>query len=255
MHSFLENLVRVHDFLVFVFIGFAAQLFDGALGMGFGIISYTVLSGMGMPHMLVSASVNGAKIFTGAASGIAHIRNGNINWRLFRSLALCGALGGVVGVVLLTWLPSTLIKPLVATYLIFVGFIVIVRAWRPLLPEPSPVRVALIGGAGGFLEATAGVWGPLVTSNLIAFGSKPRYVVGSGNLAETVVALTVSVLLAAHVGIGTFTVAVAGLLGGALLAAPVAAKLTRQLPPRTLMVGVGVLVITTSLYRLLQSFL
>ncbi|MEX6723343.1 sulfite exporter TauE/SafE family protein [Parapedomonas caeni] len=243
------------DTLIFVAIGFVAQLFDGALGMGFGVISYTVLTGMGVPHAVVSASVNGAKIFTGSASGLAHISHKNIDWKLFGLLAVCGSVGGVVGVLVLTRMPSDILKPVIAVYLIGVGVYIVWRAFRHIQVHVGHKRTAMVGTAGGFLEATAGVWGPLVTSNLIALGANPRYAVGSGNLAETVVALVVSLMLAHHIGLENFSKAVLGLLIGAIIAAPFAARFARQLPAKTLMVGVGLLVIVTSVYRLAQTLL
>ncbi|MGK2284504.1 sulfite exporter TauE/SafE family protein [Pedomonas sp. V897] len=242
------------DFLLFIAIGFVGQLFDGALGMGFGVISYTVLSSIGIPYAVVSASVNGAKIFTGAVSGSAHIRHKNVDWRMFGLLASAGAAGGVLGVLMLTQVPGTIIRPIISVYLTIVGVFIIVRAYGTVTNTVSSKRTAGIGVAGGFLEATAGVWGPLVTSNMIASGSLPRYAVGTANLAEFIVALVVSCMLIPHIGIENFSRAVVGLLVGAVLAAPVAARFARQLPARTLMIGVGLMVIVTSVYRLYQTF-
>ncbi|HLU91948.1 MAG TPA: sulfite exporter TauE/SafE family protein [Pedomonas sp.] len=242
------------DFLVFVAIGFVGQLFDGALGMGFGVISYTVLTSLGIPYTVVSASVNGAKIFTGAVSGAAHIRHKNVDWRLFRLLAAAGAVGGLLGVLMLTQVSGEIIRPITAVYLTFVGVYIILRAFRTITSHVSNKRTAGIGVAGGFLEATAGVWGPLVTSNMIASGCQPRYAVGTANLAEFVVALVVSAMLIPHIGIANFSKAVVGLLLGAVLAAPLAARFARKLRARTLMIGVGLMVIVTSVYRLVQLF-
>ena len=77
-------------FLTFAFVGFFAQLADSALGMGFGVISSSVLLAQGVPPPLVSASVNAAKVPTGIAAGISHAINGNIDKRLFLRLALAG---------------------------------------------------------------------------------------------------------------------------------------------------------------------
>ncbi|HEY4545784.1 MAG TPA: sulfite exporter TauE/SafE family protein [Pedomonas sp.] len=242
------------DFLLFIAIGFVGQLFDGALGMGFGVISYTVLTSLGIPYTVVSASVNGAKIFTGAVSGAAHIRHKNVDWGMFRLLAAGGAVGGVLGVAMLTQVSGDIIRPIIAIYLTFVGFYIILRAFRAVTSHVSKKRTAGIGAAGGFLEATAGVWGPLVTSNMIASGSQPRYAVGTANLAEFVVALVVSLMLIPHIGIENFSKAVIGLLIGAFMAAPVAARFARQLRARTLMIGVGLMVIVTSLYRLINLY-
>jgi len=53
--------------LAFLAVGFGAQLIDGILGMGYGVVSTTFLLGMGIPPALTSASVHTAEIFTTAA--------------------------------------------------------------------------------------------------------------------------------------------------------------------------------------------
>jgi uncharacterized protein len=106
---------------------------------------------------------------------------------------------------------------------------------------------------GGFLEAMSGVWGPLVTSNLVAVGAKPRYVIGTGHVAETFVAFTVFAILVRHLGLAQLSLATLGLIGGALLATPFAARITRELPRRPLMLVVGVLVIVLSIVRLARD--
>src|SRR5258706_920463 len=88
--------------LGFMAIGFMAQLCDGALGMGFGAISSTVLTVIGLPREIVSATVNGAKIFTGTASSVAHLAYKNVNWRTLAILAVGGVIGGLIGAWLLT---------------------------------------------------------------------------------------------------------------------------------------------------------
>lgn len=239
--------------LIYIAIGFVAQLFDGALGMGFGVISYTVLTALGYPREVVSASVNGAKIFTGAASGAAHMWYRNIDWRLFGLLAAAGAIGGAIGVGLLLLAPGSWIGLLINLYLVLVGVLIIRRAFRPAAPRTLPARNAGIGLAGGVLEALAGVWGPLVTSNLVVAGTSPRYVIGSVSLAETVVAVVVFTLLIGHVGMEQLAGTVVGLAVGAVVAAPIAARFVREVSPRWLMLGVGGLVIATSLFRLARS--
>ena len=57
------------DLLIFAAVGFFAQLIDGALGMGYGVISSVVLLASGVPPAHTSASVHAAKLFTTAASG------------------------------------------------------------------------------------------------------------------------------------------------------------------------------------------
>ena len=62
------------DFLLFVIIGFAAQLIDGAIGMAYGLASTTILLSMGVAPATASASVHTAEVFTTAASSLSHWR-------------------------------------------------------------------------------------------------------------------------------------------------------------------------------------
>ena len=55
------------DLLLFVTIGFAAQIIDGAIGMAYGLISTTVLLSIGVPPATASASVHAAEVFTTGA--------------------------------------------------------------------------------------------------------------------------------------------------------------------------------------------
>jgi uncharacterized protein len=238
---------------LFVVVGFVAQLFDGAIGMGFGAISTTVLAAIGLPREIASASVNGAKLFTGAASGISHLLHRNVDVRMLLILGTAGASGGALGAALLTRTNGRMIGVVVSAYLLFVGAYIVWRAFRELPGAIRPRQIGIIGLAGGFLEALAGVWGPLVTSNLVAFGAAPRLAVGTGNVAETFVAGVVFAILVHHVGMAQLSGAVLGLLAGALVAAPFAARVTQRVPQRPLMIGVGVLVIAMSVLRLVRD--
>lgn len=237
----------------FVLIGFVAQMFDGAIGMGFGVISSTVLAAIGLPREVASASVNGAKLLTGTASGTAHILLRNVDWRMLLVLGSAGALGGVAGSVLLARHAGPLLGIVVSVYLIGVGFVILRRAFHATTPVVGRLRVGGVGLAGGFLEAVSGVWGPLVTSKLVAFGALPRYAVGTGSIAETFVAGVVFSVLVSHLGFAQLSLTVLGLLGGAMLAAPLAALVARELPRRPLMIAVGVMVIILSAIRLARD--
>jgi uncharacterized protein len=250
----LTALLGSERFWLFVVIGFVAQMFDGALGMGFGVISYTVLTMMGIDPKVTSATVNSAKIFTGGASTIGHLLQRNVDWVMLRRLAIGGVIGAMIGVFVLTQMPVKFLKITLAVYLLGVGAYIILSATSAHHRTPASQRRTLfIGGSGGFLEAVAGVWGPLVTSNMIASGSPPRYVIGTGNVAETAVAVAVTIALSVHVDLAHMATTLFGLVAGALVASPIAAKLTRKVPQRTLMISVGTLVIVTSLARIVQT--
>ncbi|QCI79515.1 hypothetical protein E6W36_08070 [Hankyongella ginsenosidimutans] len=94
-----------------------------------------------------------------------------------------------------------------------------------------------------------------MTTSLVERGLSPRLVVGSVSVAETIVAIAVSVLLVSHMGFDSLSRNVIGLMAGALIAAPLGARLTRRMPARLLMAGVGIMVITSSVVRLSKLYL
>lgn len=243
------------EFWLFAVVGFLAQLCDGALGMGFGVISSTVLASMGVEPKIVSASVNSAKIVTGGAATVSHLMYRNIDRQLLLSLGLGGVIGATIGVLVLTQLPTKWVQTTVSCYLICVGIIILSRYFRKVEHRERAVNPTVIGIAGGVLESIAGVWGPLVTTSLVERGLSPRLVVGSVSVAETIVAIAVSVLLVSHMGFDSLSRNVIGLMAGALIAAPLGARLTRRMPARLLMAGVGIMVITSSVVRLSKLFL
>lgn len=65
--------------IIFAFIGFLAQLIDGSLGMAYGVTSTSLLLTFGIAPAVASASVHLAEVVTTAASGISHLKFGNVD--------------------------------------------------------------------------------------------------------------------------------------------------------------------------------
>jgi hypothetical protein len=240
--------------VLFVAVGFAAQLVDGAIGMAYGLTSTTVLLSMGVLPATASASVHAAEVFTTGASGFAHWRFRNIDFALLRRLALPGMIGGALGAYVLAKSPAEAIQPLINAYLFVMGWIILRKALRRVEPSPEAARhVALLGLSGGFLDAAGGGgWGPIVTTTLVGQGATPRFAIGSTNLAEFFVTTTISATFVATIGLELWPI-IAGLILGGVLAAPVAAYVTQKLPDRPLMILVGVIIVLLSFRGLLQS--
>lgn len=256
----------MQDLLVFVAVGFAAQIVDGALGMAFGVISSTLLLSLGAPPVVASASVHTAKIFTGAASALSHIADGNVRWSLFWPLALGGVIGGVIGGVFLTSVDGDSIKPWVFGWLALMGVIILVRSAREIRLRQVSVRGALpLGLVGGFLDALGGGgWGPTVTTTLVSAGEPPREAVGSGNAAEAVVAMAVSTTFIVALATGhwrdlddlrQYGTAVIGLIAGGVIAAPLAARVARILPAKPFAGLIGVLILLLAAIQLAAPLL
>jgi uncharacterized membrane protein YfcA len=238
--------------LVFVLVGFLAQMIDGALGMAYGVSSNTFLLSLGIPPAAASASVHMAEVVTTGISGASHWRLGNVDWKLVKRLLLPGVLGGVAGAYLLTSIDGNILKPYIAGYLLLMGGVIIYKAFT-MTPRNKPdgyhgPRISLLGLVGGFCDAIGGGgWGPVVTSTLVARGKFPRMTIGSVNFSEFFVTLSQSVVFVLTLGFSQYWQIILGLLIGGGIAAPLAARMTKKLPLKALMILVGVLIIVLSL--------
>jgi uncharacterized membrane protein YfcA len=250
-------------FLLFLGVGFLAQLVDGALGMAYGVISSTTLLAFGVPPAQASAMIHAAECATTAASGASHMAHRNIDWGLFLKLAPAGVVGGVAGAYVLTGLDATLMKAFVTAYLAVLGVMILLRALRGLREAPPNVRFAApLGLVGGFLDASGGGgWGPIVASTLMGRGHTPRYVIGTVNATEFLVTLAISATFVWAFLTGRFEIeggasgagaALGGLILGGLIAAPIAGYITRLVPARALMGAVGALVVGLAVWQGVQ---
>lgn len=253
------------EFLLFLLVGFLAQAVDGALGMAYGVICSTTLLAFGVSPAHASAAVHAAELFTTAASGSSHLYHRNIDWKLFWRLMPFGVIGGVIGAFVLTSFPGSVMKPYVTVYLAVVGIYLISRSFRKVPAKPVPAAVvAPLGLGGGFLDAAGGGgWGPIVTTGLLGFGGTPRYVIGTVNASEFLITLSVSLtflfaLLSGHwQEAGELTqnlAAVAGLVIGGVLAAPLAGLMVRKLKEKVLLRAVGCLIVLLAGWQAAQLF-
>lgn len=250
--------------IVLGFVGLFAQLVDGALGMGYGVTSTSLLLVAGLTPAAASASVHLAELGTNIVSGISHHRFGNVDWRLTLQLGVPGALGAFLGATVLSRLSTEAAAPVMAFILFALGLYLVWRftrvAGRRQVMRPGrlhPAFLTPLGLFGGFIDATGGGgWGPVSTTLLLAAGrTKPRTVVGSVDTSEFLV--TVFASLGFLLGLGTAGIHlgfVGALLIGGVIAAPIAAYLVSRLPAAILGVAAGGLIVVTNLRTLLASY-
>ncbi|MEP0804686.1 MAG: sulfite exporter TauE/SafE family protein [Chloroflexota bacterium] len=238
-------------FLLYVLVGFVAQIIDGALGMAYGVSSNTFLLSLGLPPAAASASVHMAEVVTTGISGAAHWRLGNIDWNLVKRLLLPGVIGGVAGAYLLTSIDGDIIKPYIAGYLLLMGAYIIYKAFRNnghVNDGTHTARVSVLGLVGGFCDAIGGGgWGPVVTTTLVARGKNPRLTIGSVNFSEFFVTFAESVTFVLTLAFSQYWQIILGLLIGGAIAAPLAARVTKSLPLKALMILVGTLIVLLSI--------
>ncbi len=241
------------DFLYFMLGGFIAQLIDGALGMAYGVSASTFLLSFGLSPAVASLSVHASEIVTSGVSGIMHLRFGNVNNRLFKSIVIPGVIGAIIGAYVLSEFEqyNRYIKPIVSAYTLFLGALIIYKVVRKKQNRKKVTKVGWLATLGGFLDSIGGGgWGPVVSSTLIARGKHPRMIVGSVNLAEFFVSLASSFTFFAVIGEVAWQ-PIMGLILGGICAAPIAAYLSSKLNIKAMMLFVGIVVVILSLRNFL----
>ena len=249
--------------MLFALAGFAATFVDGALGMGFGPTSSSILLGAGLAPVVAAACVNIAKIVTGVASAIAHWRFQNVDRRLVLWLAAPGCAGALLGGTVLSNVDGATIKPYLAVLLTLVGVRVLVRFMRPHVTaqsteqpagdmgigtrQPHPRGLAFVALVGGTTNGLIGAWGPVVTPFLLNRSVSPRFAIGSVNTAEVAVASAAALSLIGSRGMAGVDLSVLlAMLAGGVVAAPLAAWAIRFVPVRPMGVAVAVLLLVTN---------
>lgn len=232
-----------------VLAGFLAQMVDGALGMGYGVTSASILMTTGISPAAISGSIHTSEIFASASSGYSHYKFGNVNKKLFRALVIPGIIGAATGAVFLVYVGEeygNLLRPAVAVYTLLLGIKFIINAFRDMKPQKKFKRYRLLAAFGGFFDSFGGGgWGPIVTSTLINNGRSHKYVIGSVSLTEFFITLTSAFTFFILIGVSHWQVIIA-LMIGSFIAAPLAAKLAGKLPKKTAYFLLGVLVIIWS---------
>lgn len=236
--------------------GFIAQMIDGSLGMGYGIILSILLLTLGVSPITVSASVHMAKFFSTSISGYSHLRLGNVDRAIATKLAIGGMVGAVLGTFILTNTPTDIIKPVMAIYLTAMGIVILYKAFHNPTQTEGTQHITRLGALGGFCDAIGGGgWGAIVTSGLLVRGKNPRLAIGSVSLAEFFVSIVIIGLLASEMGeLLQQLQIIVGLIVGSVVAAPLAAYVCGRVAPRPLMFAVGSLVIVLSASSILSNF-
>jgi uncharacterized membrane protein YfcA len=254
------------DLVLFAIAGFCASFVDGALGMGFGPTSSSILLGSGLAPQAASTAVNLAKIATGVASAVSHWQFNNIDRKLVLRLAIPGCIGALAGVTVLSSVPASMLRPILAVLLVVVGLRILFRFALMTSNAASPEGkesddappsfkvpgVEIAAATGGMTNGLIGAWGPVVTPFLLHRGVPPRFSVGCVNTSEIAVAfVSAFTLLSSFGAVGlNYKVVLAMLLGG-IVAAPIAAWVIRYVPPRPMGIATAALLLLTNVRELI----
>jgi uncharacterized membrane protein YfcA len=250
------------NWILFAIAGSVAQLIDGALGMGFGLTSSTLLLTLGASAAVASAAVHAAEIGTTLVSGASHWHAENIDKDVLVRLAIPGGIGALLGATFLSSIDLSSSKIFISTLLLFLGFLLLYRnlfqspAPQALDSNSNPRFLRFLGFSGGFVDAAGGGgWGPVVTPTLMTTTTMtPRKIIGTVSAAEFIVAVSASVGFLLNINkLNINWAIVGGLALGGMLMAPIAARIVAKLPRKQLAILVGVAVIVINGYRIIAG--
>jgi hypothetical protein len=247
------------NWLFFALAGSIAQLIDGALGMGFGLTSSTLLLTLGTSAAVASAAVHAAEIGTTLASGVSHWHRENVDFEILKRLAIPGGIGAFAGATFLSSIDLSGGTIFISTILLLLGFVLLYRNVFQTNIKPNMAEVkylTFLGATGGFIDASGGGgWGPIVTPTLLATTEhEPRKIIGTVSAAEFIVAVCASVGFLANISrLDIDWSAVGGLALGGVLMAPIAAKLVSVVPRRPLGIAVATAIIVINAVRLVTT--
>ncbi|MFN2747816.1 sulfite exporter TauE/SafE family protein [Bacillus sp. z60-18] len=247
--------------MIFAMIGFFAQLIDGALGMAYGVTSASLLLTFGIAPAAASASIHFAEVVTTAASGVSHMKFGNVDRSALYKLIIPGSVGAFTGACFLSSLPGDVVKPFISLFLFILGIYILFRFLFKFHPSCQKKSIDLtrkqsiaLGLAAGFADATGGGgWGPIATPVLLSKkGASVRKTVGTVDTSEFAIAVSATAGFLISLGWEevNWTWTIALMLGG-IVAAPIAAWLVRILPAYLLGVLVGGFIIVTNVRSLI----
>jgi uncharacterized protein len=249
--------------IILALIGLVAQLVDGSLGMAYGVTSTSLLLMFGIAPAVASASVHMAEVVTTAASGVSHIRFGNVDKHVVYSLIIPGSIGAFIGACFLGSIPGDILKPYISFFLLMLGVFVIYRFLFKFNPSKQHLKKKMgkqqmvpLGFIAGFFDATGGGgWGPITTPVLLTSNTmEPRKVIGSVDTSEFAIAVSSTLGFLLTLGWTNINIQwVIALMIGGIIAAPIAAWLVRILPSNLLGTLVGGFIILTNVRTLLDA--
>jgi uncharacterized protein len=250
------------NILYFIVGGAVAQLIDGALGMAYGVSVTTFLLslGMGITPAVASASMHAAEVFTTGTSSVVYMKMKSVNIKLFKTLLIPGAVGAILGALIISYLSSKdnfhFVRPLVSIYTLVLGVLILRKALKEHVKIGKKIKhIKPVAFFGGLLDSIGGGgWGPIVTTSLIAGGRDFRYAVGSSHMAKFFVATISTLTFIATIGLQHWQI-ILGLVIGSMSVAPFSIYLSTKISKKWGLILVGFVVIIVSLKTFVVMFL
>ena len=225
-------------------VGTLVGILVGLTGLGSGVLLLPILIfGLGVPPLVAVGSDAAFSALTKLGAGYLHWRQGTVNWRLVRWLAVGSIPGALGGVMLLNhWRTvygngiNEILRYIVGVLLISIPLIVLLQAKsnRPAMGigqlMASRVAVSLIGLLAGFLVGISSVGSGTVVLVLLVvlIQCSPSILVGTDIIHAVLLTSFTSFL---YLRLGTVDIGlVMALLIGSIPGALIGVRLSTELP-------------------------
>ena len=233
--------------LVFL-VALVCEYLDSSLGMGYGTTLTPILLLAGFAPLDIVPAILLSEALTGAAAGLLHQRDGNVNFlrdprarRTALLLITLSAAGAIAAAVLAVKISKETLTLFIAMIIIAMGIVILLTLNRPFRYRPS--AIVAIGAVAAFNKGlSGGGYGPLVTAGQVVSGLPSKPAVAITSVAESftcVIGLAAYLVLGHRINWG-LTIP---LVGGAMLSVPIATLTVRRLPEKGLRLIVGVVTV------------
>ena len=244
-------------------VGFVA----GLLGVGGGLIIVPLLIMLlhghglaaGMEPQLALGTSLASILFTSLSSVRAHHRHGAVEWPLVRRIAPGIVLGTLAGAVLAAQMSATVLKVFFVVFLFYAA----TQMWLDFKPAPhrglpGPTGTALAGGVIGAVSSWVGIGGGTLSVPFMLWHNVPLHraiatsaaigfpIAVAGALGYIAGGWNASGVPAGSLGF-VYLPALAGIVLGSVLTAPLGARTAHRLPVRPLKRVFALLLFTLAL--------
>lgn len=243
--------------LLIFFLALGCEYVDSSLGMGYGTSLTPILLLLGFEPLQIVPAVLSSEFLTGAAAGILHHRDGNVDLlrdaRVRETLVWLSSLtvvGATAAVMLALRIPRATLSALVALIVLSMGVVILATTRRRLRYRRR--HIVIVGLVAAFNKGlSGGGYGPLVTGGQVVSGVSPRQAVAITSLTESLTCLVA--LVAFVLGSGTIHLGLAvPLTVGALCSVPIATLTVRVASDRFIRYGIGWVVCLLGIITLLK---
>jgi len=246
-------------FLLVALLSLVCEYIDATLGGGYGTLLVPILFLLSFDLSEVVPAVLFSQFFTGIIAALAHHRLGNVNLRpglrnfkLAFVLGTSGSLGVLVAVLGQLSLPHSVVKVYVALMILAVGVFLLAGL---KIKQFSWKKILCLSLLASFNKGiSGGGYGPLLAGGQILIGVNEKEAIGITALSEAITCLVgfLGYILVLKAFSWDLIMAVTM---GAVISAPLSAYSVRKANPRSLRLGMGLLITALGLAMLLKIVL